>query len=244
MSKHISKNLEWDDVIPMATVAYNFFPHTPSRERPFLLMFGRDPLTGLQQLLGETTRYLGRDNNKLDLTALQNTYQLVTQNIQMARKRSEVDELPAIQAFQPGELVTLRDHTAKAFDPKYKGEYQIIKYLGKTQVLLRNSKGEEAKHHVAYLKKTDFIKFRRAVKLQLNPDKVPDLKWEYEVAQPTKTDEKDECLSTQIIIKALIFHLCFRFIRSTRGQKNLKSIIRCYKCVQCLHKACTNNVSS
>ena len=176
----------------------------------------------------------------------------------MARKRSEVDELPAVQAFQPGDLVTLRDHSAKAFDLKYKGEYRIIKYLGKTQVLLTNSKGEEAKHHVAYLKKSspvqetvekipDFNKFERAVKLQLNPDKVPDLKWEYEVtevAQPTKLNEKDECLSTQVIIKTLIFHLCFRLIRSTNGQKNLKSLIRCYKCVQCLHKACTNNVSS
>ena len=122
---------------------------------------------------------------------------------------------------------------------------------------MRNSKGEEANHHVVYLKKTspvqetvekipDFKKFRRAVKLQLNPDKVTDLKWEYEVtevAQPTKIDEKDECLLTQVIIKALIFHLCFRFIRSTKGQKNLKSIIRSYKCVQCLHKACTNNVN-
>ena len=86
-------------------------------------MFGRDPLTGLQQLLGETTRYLGGDNNKLDLTALQNTYQFAAQNVQMARKRSEVDKLPVIWAFQPGDLVTLRDHTAKAFDPKYKGEY-------------------------------------------------------------------------------------------------------------------------
>ena len=50
----------------------------------------------------------------------------MAQNIQIARKRSEVDELPAVRAFQPGELVTLRDYTAKAFDPKYKGEYQII----------------------------------------------------------------------------------------------------------------------
>ena len=137
----------------------------------------------------------------------------------MARKRSEVDESPAVQVFQPGDLVALRDHTAKASDPKYKGEYRIIRYLGKTQVLLRNSKGEEAKHHVAYLKKTspvqetvekipDFKKFGRAVKLRLNPDKVPDLKWEYEVtevAQPTKMEEKDESLLTQVIIKALIF---------------------------------------
>ena len=120
-------------------------------------MFGRDPLTGLQQLLGETTRYLGEGNSKLDLTALQNTYQLAAQNVQMARKRNAVDEPLVTPAFQPGDLVTLRDHTAKAFDPKYKGEYRVIKYLGKTQLLLRNSKGEEAKHHVAYLKKTNPI---------------------------------------------------------------------------------------
>ena len=125
-------------------------------------------------------------------------------------------------------------------------------------MLLKNSKGEEAKHHVAYLKRMnlvqetvekipDFKKFGGAVKLQLNPDKVPDFKWEYkvtEVAKPTKTDEKDEHLLTQVIIKALIFHLCFRFIRSTKVQKNLKSIIRCYKSVQCLLKAHTKNVSS
>ena len=38
MGKHISKTLEWDEDIPMATAAY--------KERSFFLMFGRDPLTG------------------------------------------------------------------------------------------------------------------------------------------------------------------------------------------------------
>ena len=55
----------------------------------------------------------------------------------MATKRNEVDEPSFTPAFQPGDLVTLRDHTAKAFDPKYKGEYRVIKYLCKTQVLLK-----------------------------------------------------------------------------------------------------------
>ena len=93
-------------------------------------MFGRDPLTGLQKLLGETTRYLGEGGGKLDLTALQN--QLAAQNIQMARRSSEEDESSVPLVFQPGDLVTVRDHTAKAFDLKYKGEYRIIKMLGKT----------------------------------------------------------------------------------------------------------------
>ena len=137
MGKHICKNLEWDDVMPMATAVYNFSPHTPNKERPFFLMFGWDPLTGLQQLLGETTRHLGEGDGKLDLTALQNAYQLAAQNIQMAREKSKVDESLVPPAFQPGDLVTLRDYTTKAFDPKYQGEYRVIKVLGKTQVLLR-----------------------------------------------------------------------------------------------------------
>ena len=184
MGKHINKNLECYDIIPMATAAYNFFLHAPSKERPFFLMFGKDPLTGSQQLFGETTRYLGEGDGKLDLTALQNTYQLAAQNVQMAREGNKENKSSVLPAFQPGDLITLRDHTAKAFNPKYKGEYRVIKFLGKTQVLLRNSKEEETKHHVAYLKKTnpvqkivrkipDFKKFGIAAKLQLNPNRVP-----------------------------------------------------------------------
>ena len=139
----------------MATATYNFFPYTLSKERPFFLMFGQDPLTGLQNLQGETTRYLGNKDSGLDLTALQNTYQLAAQNVQMARGKGEEDRSSVPPAFQPGNLVTLRDNTAKAFELKYMGEYRVIKFLGKTQVLLQNSKGEEMKHHVAYLKKTN-----------------------------------------------------------------------------------------
>ena len=101
---------------------------------------------------------------------------MAAQNIQMARRSSEEDESLVPSVLQPGNLATVRDHTAKAFDPKYKGEYRIVKMLGKTQVLLRDSKGREVKHHVTYLKKTnpvketvekiqDFKKFGRMAKL-------------------------------------------------------------------------------
>ena len=130
MGKHINTHLEWDEVIPMVTAAYNFFPHTPSKERPFFLMFGRDLFTGLQKLLGSTTRYLGEGGGKLNLTALQNTYQLAAQSVQMARGSSEEDESLVPLVFQTGDLVKVRDHTAKVFEPKYKGKYRIVKMLG------------------------------------------------------------------------------------------------------------------
>ena len=186
------------------------------------------------------------------MEALQNTYQ--AQNVQMAKGSSEVDK-PSV--FQPGDLVTLRDHTAKAFETKYKGEYRIIKMLGRTQVLLRNSKGEEAKHHVAHLKKanpvketvekiSDFKKFGRAAKLLLNPDLVPDLKWEYEVMEVAAiSDAENDIHHTRLqqIIKLLILHSCFTFICGTKGPKNLKSLIRYYRVMQCLHNWHTNNTN-
>ena len=79
----------------------------------------------------------------------------------MAREKSEVDESSLPPAFQLGD-------TTKAFDPKYKGEYRVINFLEKTQVLLRNSKGEETKHCVAYLKKTNPV--------QEITGKIPDFK--------------------------------------------------------------------
>ena len=71
--------------------------------------------------------------------------------------------------------------------------------LGKTQVLLGDSKGGEVKHHMAYLKKTypveetvekipDFKKFGRMAKLWLNPELVLNLKWVCGVTQVAAID--------------------------------------------------------
>ena len=103
------------------------------------------------------------------------------------------------------------------------------------------------KHHVAYLKKTnpvqeivekvpDFKKFGRAAKLQLNPDKVPNLKWKYEEMEIAQMTEADPYKQTQEIAEILILHLCFRYICSTVKQRNLKNLIRCYKVVKCLNE--------
>ena len=240
MGKHINPRLEWDKVIPMTTAAYNFFPHATSKERPFFLMFDCDPLTGLEKLLGDTVKYLGENGGRLDLTVLQNTYQLAAQNVQKAREKAEGKEPSVPSIFQSGDLVTLRNHTAKPFNPKYKGEYRIVKILGKIQVLLRNAGGEEMKHHVTHNKKTnpveetvdktpDFKKFGRAAKLRLNPDMVPNLGWEYEAAKVSTIDCSEKgTFSTKwkLISKKLILHSCVKFIYSSKPQKMLRVLNR------------------
>ena len=51
ISKHISPQLEWTSVVPLACAAYNFLPNKHSKESPFFLMFGRDSVLPLNTLL-------------------------------------------------------------------------------------------------------------------------------------------------------------------------------------------------
>ena len=51
ISKHISPQLEWTSVVPLACAAYNFLHNEHSKESPFFLMFGRDSVLPLNKLL-------------------------------------------------------------------------------------------------------------------------------------------------------------------------------------------------
>ena len=85
MSKHVSKLLEWDQVVPLVCAAYNSLPNEHSKKSSFFCMFGRDPIVPLNSLLKPMVRYLGRDENILSLEAL-NMYQLVLTDLELARK--------------------------------------------------------------------------------------------------------------------------------------------------------------
>ena len=59
IAKHIAPQLEWDVLVPLACAAYNFIPNEYSKESPFFLMFGRDPVLPLNTLLEPKIRYMG-----------------------------------------------------------------------------------------------------------------------------------------------------------------------------------------
>ena len=78
--KHIQGNqLEWDEIVPLATAAYNFFPCQSSRESPFVLMFGRDPITSFLSLLEPLPRYWGERGGHLYRDALQCLYAVMAE---------------------------------------------------------------------------------------------------------------------------------------------------------------------
>ena len=69
--KHIcGGGVEWDKLVPLAVSAYNFFPCQSTKESPFVLMFGRDPITPVAKLLEPKPRYYGEKGAFLKMDTL------------------------------------------------------------------------------------------------------------------------------------------------------------------------------
>ena len=84
IAKHVAPQLEWDFLIPLVCVVYNFIPNEHSKESPFFLIFGRDPVLPLNTLLGPKMRYLGNDINIISLEAMKNMFEITATNLKIA----------------------------------------------------------------------------------------------------------------------------------------------------------------
>ena len=188
ISKHISPELEWDDLVPLACAAYNFMPNEHSKESPFFLMFGRDPVLPLNTLLEPKIRYMGNDINMISLETMKNLYEIVATNLKLAREKGDPQEQPP-----PIKITTWRyNFNSKSykgpFDPKYVGDYGVVSLKG-NQVEIQPAIGgpTEMKHikHVKYVLPIDiyisqlpnYSQFGRKTTLRINPDQIPDLHW-------------------------------------------------------------------
>ena len=60
IAKHVAPQLEWDALIPLACAAYNFIPNEHSKESPFFLMFGRDPVPTFEHLTRTKSKIYGK----------------------------------------------------------------------------------------------------------------------------------------------------------------------------------------
>ena len=122
IAKHIcGTDLEWDKLVPLAVSAYNFFPCQSSRESPFVLMFGRDPITPIAKLLELHPRYYGHKGGTLRMDTLRKLYMVTAENIH--RVREKVPQKETSSKLQVGDLVFIRDPDSGVFEPRYSPNY-------------------------------------------------------------------------------------------------------------------------
>ena len=74
------------------------------------------------------------------MQALKNIYEVVAQNLKMARTKITDNVNPVPTKLREGDLVLIKDHTAKAFQPHYVGNYRIVSFKG-NQVEVHKTEG-------------------------------------------------------------------------------------------------------
>ena len=155
IGKHINYGLELNELTPMATACYNFFPNCNARESAFFIMFGRDPINKLNMLLHAARCYFHDENGFLNLEALKNIYQVIAQQLLNSRERyvkKHHNQQRSESPVQAGDLILIKDKTAKSFEPLYKGNYRVVKVHG-NNVEIRDYRGNISMVHVTDVKK-------------------------------------------------------------------------------------------
>ena len=160
--------LEWDQIMAMATAAYNYFPNMSAKESAFFLMYGRDPMNKLSSILNTPRRYLCDDSGLPDLEALKNTYQMVAQQLYNSRqcymKDNKYNKVPD-HGILVGDLVLMKDHTAKSFETKYKEDYRVVQIYGTNALQVSDKRGKLHNVHITDVRR---INMTEKVATQLN----------------------------------------------------------------------------
>ena len=193
VAKHIRGNAaEWDEVVPLVAAAYNFFPCQAAGESPFVLMFGRDPITPFAKLLEPAPRYWGDRGGHLKMDLLKKLYLLTAENVKRAREGRDPTEITKQEsAFKVNDLVLVRDVTSGAFTPRYMPNYRIVEIHRPNRIVVRDKKGIESVRRSSHLKACElknkvatmvpnadeYRQFGRNTKLLLHPKDVPDLQF-------------------------------------------------------------------
>ena len=159
----------------------------------------------------------------------------------MERKQEQHQKNP--RELKIGDNILVRDHTSKAFQPKYK-DFCIVGLLGKNQVEIKDNHGHITKVHRRDVKKIPMTekvcklyeeeqtgKIREGRKMVPN-NKMPDLAWDIAETQLTQEAQKENNsnmtppLQTLVTIIILIMAIVKQTVTQVRKiAKNIVQVI-------------------
>ena len=109
-------------------------------------MFGREAAVKHMILASESPKYLGMDKGILNVKLLQKLYHVVGYNLAMTRTAKDTDNSRPPPELRIGTNVLVKDHTAKAFQPKFK-DYCVVDILGTGRVIVKDNHGKLTTFH-------------------------------------------------------------------------------------------------
>ena len=169
-------------------------------------MFGHEAAVKHMLLESENPKYLRTNDGMINIGLMTNLCNVVAHNLNEARKARDRNR-KGITPKEPEELkigdnILIRDHTSKAFQPKYK-DFCIVGLLGKNQVEIKDNHGQVTKvHHrdvkkipmtekVCKLYEEEQIGKMREGKKAVPTSKMPDLGWDIAETQLIQENQKE-----------------------------------------------------
>ena len=204
IAKHIrGGGVKWDELVPLAVSTYNFFPCQSSKESPFILMFGRDPITPVAKLLEPRPRYYGERGGTLKMDMLRRLYTVVVQNICKAREKLPKKE-DEPHNFKVNDMVLVKDPDAAVFKPRYQLNFRVTAIFGNNRIEVQDKCGHKSirkSAHVKYIEPSEKVikqlpskevltNYGRSSKLLLAAKDIPDL--QFDAVEPEEKGESSE----------------------------------------------------
>ena len=219
IAKQLETRVEWDNLVWKATAAYNFFPTESSGLAPFFLMFGPEAAVKHTLLESENPKYLGTNEGMINVGLMNKLYNVVAHNLNEAskardgKKKGTTPKEPV--KLKVGDNILVRDHTSKAFQPKYK-DFCIVGLIGKNQVEIKDNHSHITKVHcrdvkkipmtekVCKLYKEEQIEKTRESRKAVPNSKMPNLAWDIAETQLTQEAQKENNSNITPLLQTLV----------------------------------------
>ena len=170
-------------------------------------MFGHEAAVKHTLLELERPKYLGTDDGMINIELMSKLYLVIAHNLNKARKARDGKEKEKntkdLEKLKVGDNVLIRDHTSKAFQPKYK-DFCIIGFLGKNQIEIKDNHGHKTKVHCRDIKKIPMtektcqlyeeeqVNKCREGRKAIPKNKMPDLGWDIAETQLHTLDNTEK----------------------------------------------------
>ena len=86
------------------------------------------------------------------MQALKNIYEVVAQNLKIAWAKIMDNISPVPTKLKEGDLVLIKDHTAKVFQPHYVGNYRVVSFKGNQVEVCKTEGGNTTWVHLTNAK--------------------------------------------------------------------------------------------
>ncbi len=143
LAKKLSENLQtWDQYLSQALAAIRFNISVSSKFSPFFLLYNRDVVLPVDNLMKPRRKYQGEDSHQIALQEQHKSFTLVRRHLKKAKKRQAQYANKGTKSieFQVNDTVYYKNNQRRGkLDTKWRPFYRILEKKGPVSYVIRTS---------------------------------------------------------------------------------------------------------